>query len=121
MLVCIDGDPMLTIPGNTRLFLCQIPTNMRKSFEGLGAVVEQLFPGKLLSGAFFNFLNRDRNHVKVLFWDGDGFVIWCKRLERGTFSGNWGSEKLLDRRAFIMLLEGIVPSLTLRLIPTEHT
>ena len=51
---------MLTVPGNARLFLCQTPMNMRKSFEGLGAVVGQLFPGELLSGAFFIFLNRGK-------------------------------------------------------------
>jgi transposase len=47
--------------------------------------------------------------MKVLFWDGDGFVIWYKRLEKGTFSCKWGSEATLDRRAFLMLLEGITP------------
>jgi transposase len=47
--------------------------------------------------------------MKILFWDGDGFVIWYKRLEKGTFSCKWGSEVTLDRRAFLMLLEGITP------------
>lgn len=100
---------MITVPGNARLFLCQPPMSMRKSFEGLSKEVEQLFPGELLSGAFFIFLNRYRDHMKVLFWDGDGFVIWYKRLEKGTFSSKWGSEVTLDRRAFLMLLEGITP------------
>ncbi len=49
---------MITVPGNARLFLCQLPMSMRKSFEGLSKEVEQLFPGELLSGAFFIFLNR---------------------------------------------------------------
>ena len=109
MLIRSDGDVMLTIPGNARLFLCQTPINMRMSFEGLGVVVGQMFPGELLSGAFFIFFNRSRDHVKVLFWDGDGFVIWYKRLEKGTFSCKWGSTSMLDRRTFLMLLEGIVP------------
>jgi hypothetical protein len=65
MFVRIDGDLMLSIPGNARLFLCQTPMNMRKSFEGLGAVVGQMFPGELLSGAFFIFLNRSRDHLKT--------------------------------------------------------
>ena len=59
---------MLTIPGNARFFLCQHPVNMRKSFEGLSALVEQLFPGELLSGALFIFLNRRKDQIKVLFW-----------------------------------------------------
>ena len=82
---------------------------MRKSFEGLSCTVEQLFPGELLSGAFFIFLNKFRNHIKILVWDGDGFVIWYKRLEKGTFSGKWNDVMKLDRRSFVMLLEGIVP------------
>jgi len=104
-----EGELMLTISGNARLFFCQFPINMRKSFEGLSATVEQLFPGELLSGAFFVFLNRDRDHMKVLFWDKDGLVIWYKRLEKGSFTRKWGDSKSLDRREFLMLLEGIVP------------
>lgn len=100
---------MLTIPGNARLFLCHHPVNMRKSFEGLSAIVEQLFPGEILSGAFFIFLNRRKDHVKVLFWDKDGLVIWFKRLEKGSFSWKWGDQSSLDRRTFLMLLEGITP------------
>lgn len=100
---------MLTIPGNARLFLCQHPVNMRKSFEGLSALVEQLFPGELLSGALFIFLNRRKDHMKVLFWDGDGLIIWFKRLEKGSFSWKWSDETSLDRRTFLMLLEGVTP------------
>lgn len=105
----IKGIVMLIIPGNARLFLCQMPVNMRKSFEGLSALVEQLFPNELLTGAFFIFLNRRRDHMKVLFWDKDGLVIWFKRLEKGTFAWKWGSESHIDRRTFFMLLEGITP------------
>ncbi len=100
---------MLTIPGNARLFLCQQPMSMRKSFEGLSQEVEQLFPGELLSGAFFIFLNRQRDHMKVLLWDKDGFIIFYKRLEKGTFAWKWGSNEPVDRRVFLMLLEGITP------------
>lgn len=100
---------MISVPGNARLFLCQKPMSMRKSFEGLGREVELLFPGELLSGALFIFLNRRRDHMKVLFWDRDGFIIWFKRLEKGTFSWKWGDVSQLDRRAFLMLLEGVTP------------
>ncbi len=82
---------------------------MRKSFEGLSSAVEQLFPGELLSGAFFIFLNRRRDHIKILFWDTDGFIIWFKRLEKGTYLCKWNDLSSLDRRAFLMLLEGITP------------
>jgi len=100
---------MLTIPANARLFLCQVPMNMHKSFEGLSAVVEQMFPGELLSSAFFIFLSRRKDHMKVLYWDGDGFVIFYKRLERGSFARKNEGPVSLPRREFVMLLEGIEP------------
>ncbi len=97
---------MLTLP--VKIFLCKDPVSMRKSFEGLGAIIEQLFPGELLSGSLFVFLNRQRNCMKALFWDRDGFAIWYKRLEKGSF-GKSAQNPSLDRREFLMLLEGIVP------------
>lgn len=99
---------MLTLPANARIFLCKDPINMRKSFEGLSTAVEQFFPGELFSGALFIFLNRNRTSMKVLFWDRDGFAIWYKRLERGSFLDN-AQNSALDRREFLMLLEGIEP------------
>jgi transposase len=103
------AENMLTIPGNARLFICQRPVNMRKSFEGLSSIVEELFPEELLSGALFIFLNRRKDHMKVLFWDKDGLVIWFKRLEKGSFAWKWENDNVIDRRAFLMLLEGITP------------
>jgi len=99
---------MLTLPGNARIFLCKEPTNMRKSFEGLGSAIEQLFPGEILSGAFFIFLNQSKDSMKVMFWDRDGFVIWYKRLQKGSFA-HAAQDNCLDRREFLMLLEGITP------------
>ena len=98
---------MLSIPANTRLFLCKTPVNMRKSFDGLSDLVEELFPKQLLTGAFFIFLNRKRDQMKVVCWDGDGLVIWSKRLEKGSFPRR--HEDHLQRRDFFMLLEGVVP------------
>lgn len=100
---------MLAFPANVRIFLYQYPMNMRKSFEGLSAAVERHFPGELLSGALFVFLNKRRNHVKILFWDGERFAIYFKRLEQGTYFWQWGSSTTIDRKSFVMMLEGIVP------------
>jgi transposase len=81
---------------------------MRKSFEGLSLITQQAFPDQLLTGALFVFLNRGRDKMKVLYWDKDGFSIWYKRLEEGTFSK--GSIKgQMSRTEFFMLLEGITP------------
>lgn len=58
---------------------------MRKSFNGLSGLVQQQMQANALSGDVFIFINKRRNQIKLLKWDGDGFVIYHKRLERGTF------------------------------------
>jgi transposase len=95
--------------GLTQIYLYDQPVDMRKSFEGLGCLIDGAHPGKLLTGSLFLFLNRGRNLIKVLYWDGDGFAIWYKRLEQGTFSGCFHGQTELSRQQFSMLLEGVVP------------
>ena len=68
-----------------RVFLCTKPTDMRKGFDGLFGMVQEVLGQDPLSGHLFLFLNRRRDRVKVLFWERDGLVIWYKRLEAGTF------------------------------------
>ena len=104
---------MLALSGDSRVFMCIDPVDLRKGFEGLSFAVEALFPDKLLTGAYFVFLNKPRNKLKVLYWDVDGLAIWCKRLEKGAFSKKL-AEKHMDRRQFFMLLEGITPQKTSR-------
>jgi len=99
---------MLQVTGLTRFFFCTQIINMRKSFEGLSTLVESLFPHELLKGAYFIFLNRKRDHIKVLYWDSDGLCIWFKRLEKGTFYWKEARTKL-NRKDFLLLLEGIEP------------
>ena len=83
--------------------------DMRKSFDGLSTLVEAAFPGRLLNGSLFLFLNRRRTLIKILYWEGDGFAIWYKRLEKGTFSGCFSGRRELTRQQFVLLLEGVVP------------
>jgi len=99
---------MLSLSGDVKVFMCSEPVDLRKGFEGLSSMTEALFPKKLLTGAYFGFLNKSRDKIKVLYWDVDGLVIWCKRLEKGTFSKKLVKENM-DRRDFFMLLEGIIP------------
>jgi transposase len=80
---------------------------MRKSFTGLSCLVEESFPGQLLSGSFFLFCNRRRDSVKILYWDGDGFILWYKRLEKGTFKVSIDGESIINRRHLLILLEGV--------------
>jgi len=77
---------MFSISGQARIFVFRDPVDLRKGSEGLSCVVEDTFGDELTSGAFFVFLNRKRDRMKVLYWDADGLAIWYKRLERGTFS-----------------------------------
>jgi len=100
---------MLTIAGNARIFVFGETVNMRKSFEGLSAIVEQFLKEAPTSGAFFVFLNRQRNKMKVLYWDSDGFAIWYKRLEKGRFPLKSSGKIAMNRKEFFMLLEGIIP------------
>ena len=96
--------------GLNQIFLYDQPVDMRKSFEGLGQLVERAFPGKLLTGSLFLFLNHRRDLIKIMYWEGDGLAIWYKRLEKGTFSACFRGQKELSRQQFTMLLEGVVPS-----------
>ena len=101
---------MLAFPGKPRLFLYQEATDMRKGFEGLSAIVTMAFQEELTSGAYFVFVNRQRNLMKVLYYDTDGLAIWQKRLEKGHFAKSRHQNVMLERREFFMLLEGITPS-----------
>jgi len=76
---------MLSISPSIRIFVHALPTDMRKGFNGLCAVVTQTFGKDVLHGDYFVFLNRSRNRCKILYWDRDGLVVWAKRLERGCF------------------------------------
>ncbi len=55
------------------------------------------------------FVNKRRELMKVIYFDGDGLAIWAKRLEKGRFGRHLSSSPLMDRRSFLMLLEGVIP------------
>jgi transposase len=76
---------MLSISPAVRIFVHALPTDMRKSFDGLYAIVKHAFAKDVLEGDYFVFLNRSRDRCKILYWDRDGLVVWAKRLERGSF------------------------------------
>ena len=71
---------------NTAIWLCTEPTDMRKSFNGLSALVTGKLNEDVLSGQFFVFINKRKTQMKILYFDQDGFCIWCKRLEQGQFN-----------------------------------
>ena len=76
---------MLSITANMRIYFATAPTDMRKGFNGLQGAVTGTLKNDPLSGHLFLFVNRRRDKLKILYWDGDGLAIWYMRLEQGTF------------------------------------
>ena len=76
---------MLSLSTSTRIFIAIDATDMRKGFDGLCGLVSSKLQQDPLSGALFLFVNRRRDRLKILYWDGDGLAIWYRRLEQGTF------------------------------------
>jgi transposase len=72
---------VLSLGSNTRIYLATAPADLRKSFDGLSALVEGSFGMDAMSGDLFIFLNRRATQVRILFWDRDGFCVLMKRLE----------------------------------------
>lgn len=68
-----------------RIHLCTSPTDMRKGFDTLAALVREHLGHDPLSGQLFLFVGRNRDRLKILYWEADGFALWYKRLEEGTF------------------------------------
>jgi transposase len=76
---------VLSLPSALRIFLAVEPADMRKGFDGLSLLVRERIAEDPLSGHLFVFRNKRRDRLKILYWDKDGFALWYKRLEKGTF------------------------------------
>jgi transposase len=95
---------------SVRVYLCTSPADMRKGFDTLAAMVKEYLGYDPLSGHLFLFVGRDKDRMKILYWDRDGFALWYKRLEEGTFrlpSKNTGKSVELKASELAMLLAGI--------------
>lgn len=102
---------MLSITANVQIYLCTAPTDMRKSFDGLSALVASAMNQDVLSGHLFLFLNRRGDRIKLMWWDRDGLAIWMKRLQAGTFEVPKGGADQscleLDATQLALLLTGV--------------
>lgn len=92
-------------------YLYRPSTDMRKSFNGLSGIISGQLGKNPLNGDLFIFFNKRRKQVKLLHWQGDGFVIYYKRLERGTFElprfDDDSTHCLLTVQDLMLILEGI--------------
>jgi transposase len=77
---------MIHLPASVRVYLATSPCDMRRSFDGLHALVNAVLQMDAFAGHLFVFANRRRDRVKILYWDRDGFAMWAKRLEEGTYA-----------------------------------
>ena len=76
---------MLSLPARTRVYVCTSSVDFRKQHDGLVAIVRGELGSDPLDGSLFAFFNRRRDRIKLLLWDANGFWLFYKRLERGTF------------------------------------
>jgi len=77
---------MLSFTGGLKVFVALEPCDLRKSFNGLEGLVQERLGEDPRGGALFVFTNRAHTRLKILYWDGSGLWVLCKRLEKGTFS-----------------------------------
>ena len=68
-----------------RIYASRHPVDMRKSIDGLAMLVEGTLEADPFSGTLYVFVNRRRDKVQILYWEGSGFVLWYKRLEKARF------------------------------------
>jgi len=105
---------MFNFSNSLRVYLCVEPVDMRKAYNGLYAIAKHELNHNPMDGSVFIFSNRRRDRVKLLYWDGTGFWVLAKRLEKGTF---WWPQKLdsdgasasitIKHEALAMLLNGV--------------
>lgn len=105
---------MFNLSSSVRIFACTKPVDMRYSFNGLFGLVQSMIRQDPYSGALFLFRSLRGNFIKILWWDVDGWAIFAKRLETGTFrfpevrfvDGKYEPVEI-ERAQLMMLLEGI--------------
>jgi transposase len=101
---------MLHLSASQRYFLFRGDADMRKGFDSLSGIVSTLMGQNVLTGDIFIFLNKRNNHIKLLHWEGDGFALYHKRLERGTYERPAALDKIsmaVTQQQILLMLQGI--------------
>ncbi len=103
--------PVHSLHQASRLYLYVHSVDMRRSFNGLHAIVQNEFKRDIQGGDMFLFLNKRRDRIKILWWDGDGLAIFMKRLEAGTYqlphSAADHTSLVMDRTEVEPMLSGV--------------
>ena len=89
---------MIHLPASVRVYVCLTACDMRKSFDSLHALVRDYLELDAFAGHLFVFDSRRKDRVKILYWDRDGFAVWSKRLEEGTYAVPFGDSAEERRR-----------------------
>lgn len=98
---------MMSLPPSVRILICREPCDMRRSFDALARMAEDFAGADPFSGHLFVFRNRRGDRIKILFWDGDGYVIYYKRLERGVFVLPDGPDASISASELTLILGGV--------------
>jgi len=88
---------MIHLPASVRVYLATMPCDMRRSFDGLHALVNAVLQLDAFAGHLFVFANKRRDRVKILYWERDGFAVWAKRLEQGTYAMPFSNDGAVRR------------------------
>lgn len=103
---------MLMLPPSVKIYVATAPCDMRKQYDGLALLVEQGLGKDPRSGHLFVAFNRRGDHVRILFWDRNGYALFGKRLERGRFRLPWDRDRVdaaveMEAAELGLILEGI--------------
>jgi transposase len=105
---------VIHLPASVRVYLCTSPCDMRRSFDGLHALVTGAMQMDAFAGHLLVFANRRKDRVKILYWDRDGFAVWAKRLEEGTYAMPFGSDDQPRREITAQELGALLSGIDLR-------
>ena len=98
---------MLGLNYSYRYFLYGKPADMRSGIDALSGLVTNELHQNPLSGDIFIFFNKKASHIKLLMWDRDGFALYCKRLESGTYEKIASESPQISYQQLTLILEGI--------------
>jgi len=92
-------------------YLCDVAVDFRKGFDGLSGMIQDYMGRNPLDGSAYIFMNGNRNRIKILIWEGDGFMMCYKRLEKGTFDHpivtKDGGDYQINYDHLLMIMKGI--------------